>query len=90
MRFILTATLFLFFAQLSYAETKPNYARFSFEEDEHCEWIAWQADLWVREAQESITLAIKQPDQLRVQLEEARQHMTLANDFAGVYSAFCK
>lgn len=90
MRFILTATL-LFFAQPSYAETQPNYARFAFEKDKHCEWIAWQADLWVTEAQEAITEAIEQPTgQLREHLEEARQHMTFANDFAGVYSAFCK
>ena len=83
MRFILTATL-LFFAQPSYADIGI------LGEDKNCFWLTVQVQTWAQKASDSIRLGLLQPDQFEVHLEEARQHMTFANDFAGVYSAFCK
>ena len=79
---ITTVTLLLFFAQPSYART--------FDTEEHCNQISAQADLWVTVAFETIGILRDEPLRIRERTEEIAIYMERANNYAGVYSAFCK
>ena len=89
MRFILTATLLLFFAQPSYAETQPSYAQF-FESEKYCYYLANQANFWVEEVIQTHDLRRLKPEKSRKYTEDISQFIEEANNYAGIYSAFCK
>lgn len=90
MRFIISVTL-LFFAQPSYAETKPSYGE-PFDSDAYCPHLANLADFWVRESLETMDLRLSNlyPERRKKFTEDIAEFIDTANKYAGVYSAFCK